>query len=117
MFLCDLDPVFYDAELQAEIANLAVLLRLFLPRKQTCGDHQWTGAEIKICSANAAEMKIPFKKAATYIVPVAVSAGEQMRALRMQASGKYIDAAEPRLSKFEERETGTATHARAMKVE
>src|SRR5215472_2687216 len=80
-------------------------------------DQQWTGAEIKVCCRNAAQMKIPLVEAAKFIVPVAVSAGDQIRALRTQASGKFIDASKSGLYRFEEREPAPAAQTRAIRIE
>jgi len=43
LFLHDLDPVFDHAELQTEIADLAVLLRLLLSREEPSGDRAGVG--------------------------------------------------------------------------
>ncbi len=56
-------------------------------------DDGWTGAEIKECCKKAARLRISLKEAASYIVPVSRSAAEQIRALRQQASGRFISAA------------------------
>lgn len=60
-------------------------------------DAGWTGAEIKQCCKLASKLDITLELAATYIVPVSVSAREQIETLRSQASGKFIDAAKPGL--------------------
>ena len=56
-------------------------------------DDGWTGAEIKECCRKAFRLKISLQQAAEYIVPVSRSAAEQIKSLRLQASGKFIDAA------------------------
>ena len=58
-------------------------------------DDGWTGAEIKECCRKAARLRISLKEAASYIVPVSRSAAEQIRALRQQASGRFISASKP----------------------
>ena len=55
-------------------------------------DGGWTGAEIKQCAKLASKLGISLKEAAKFIVPVSVSAGEQIETLRSQASGKFISA-------------------------
>jgi len=65
-------------------------------------DEGWTGSEIKECCRNAYRLKISLKQAATYIVPVARSAAEQIKALRLQASGKFISASTPGVYQYEE---------------
>lgn len=55
-------------------------------------DEGWTGAEIKECCRKAYRLRMSLIDAAQYIVPVSKSAGEQIKALRQQASGKFISA-------------------------
>lgn len=55
-------------------------------------DDGGTAAEIKECCQKAYRLKTSLKEAASYIVPVAKSAAEQIRNLPMQASGKHISA-------------------------
>ena len=71
-------------------------------------DHGWTGAEIKQCCKLAWKLEISLEMAATYIVPVAVSAKDQIDTLRSQASGKFIGAAKPGLYSKSELETPSA---------
>lgn len=58
-------------------------------------DEGWTGAEIKQCAKLASTLGISLKDAANYIVPVCKSAAEQIKALRQEASGKFINANKP----------------------
>jgi hypothetical protein len=55
-------------------------------------DTDWTGAEIRTCCDLAYRLSCPLKEAAKYIVPVAVSASDKLRELRMAANGKYVSA-------------------------
>lgn len=55
-------------------------------------DVDWTGAEIKQCCNLAWRLKSSLEDAATYIVPVAKSAAEQIENLRKQAVGRFISA-------------------------
>ena len=55
-------------------------------------DEKWTGAEIKQCADLTWRLNISLKEAAAFIVPVAVSAQEQIDALRDSASGRYLSA-------------------------
>lgn len=57
-------------------------------------DEDWTGAEIKQCCKLASKLNITLIEAASYIVPVAKSASEQIESLRRLASGKFINASE-----------------------
>jgi len=65
-------------------------------------DKDWTGAEIRNCCQLAYRLGISLKEAAKYLVPVATSAGEQIKQLRTQASGKYISASEEGVYDFQE---------------
>lgn len=80
--------------------------RIYLQRYGVTGelpdDEGWTGAEIKECCRKAARLRIALQEAANYIVPVARSAGEQIKSLRMQASGKFISASVPGVYQFQD---------------
>jgi hypothetical protein len=58
-------------------------------------DTGWTGAEIKNCCNIAYQLQISPKKAAEYIIPLAVSAEDRIRTLRNEANSRYISAAYP----------------------
>lgn len=64
--------------------------------------NHWTGAEIRNCCRNAHNLSISLVEAANYVVPVSVSGAEGIRALRVQAAGKFISAANAGLYHFEE---------------
>jgi len=76
-----------------------LIWELYLRKYNLSGDRpndvDWSGDEIMNCCWNAHRMKVPLKQVAQYIVPVGVSAREEIRQLRLQASRKYIDAAKP----------------------
>ncbi len=55
-------------------------------------DDGWTGAEIKACARNAADLGISLDQAAGYIVPVAKSDADRIERLRVEANGRYISA-------------------------
>jgi SpoVK/Ycf46/Vps4 family AAA+-type ATPase len=55
-------------------------------------DDQWTGAEIEKCCKLAWRLDCSLKEAATYIVPVAKSAPEQLNFLRNMANGTFLSA-------------------------
>jgi len=57
-------------------------------------DNKWTGAEIQQCCNIAYRLDITLSEAASYIVPVATSAKEQIERLQTQASGCFISAGE-----------------------
>ena len=58
-------------------------------------DEGWTGAEIKECCRKAWRLKLSLQESAEYIVPVSRSAADQIEALRRQASGRFLSAAQP----------------------
>ncbi len=89
--------------------------QIYLAKYSVAGDlpedEGWTGAEIKECCRKASRLGMSLREAAMYIVPVARSANDQIKALRMQASGKFLSASHCGVFQYEEREC-TASHAR-----
>jgi SpoVK/Ycf46/Vps4 family AAA+-type ATPase len=57
-------------------------------------DEGWTGAEIRACCRLAALLDVPLTTAAQQIVPVSISAAEQLANLREWASGRCLSAHE-----------------------
>lgn len=55
-------------------------------------DTSWTGAEVKSCCRLAALLDVPLTQAARNVVPVAVTAAEQVDRLRTWASGRCLCA-------------------------
>ena len=84
----------------------AAIWKIYLDRYRVSGelpdDDGWTGAEIKECCRKAYRLKLTLKESAEYIVPVSRSAAEQIKALRQQASGKFISASYPGVYQFQE---------------
>lgn len=58
-------------------------------------DRPWTGAEIRQCVDIAWRLNISLETAATYIVPIAISAKDSVEALYTKASGAYLSASSP----------------------
>ncbi len=58
-------------------------------------DDAWTGAEIKACCRLSVLLGITLKEAAQFIVPVGVTAAEDIDRLRKWASGRCLDASHP----------------------
>jgi hypothetical protein len=58
-------------------------------------DTSWTGAEVKSCCRLAALLDVPLTQAAHHVVPVAVTASEQVERLRAWASGRWLSASAP----------------------
>ena len=56
-------------------------------------DTNWTGTEIKSRCRLAALLDVPLVQAAQNIVPVAVTAGDKIAALRQWSSGRCLSAA------------------------
>ena len=74
-------------------------------------DESWTGAEIRACCRLAALLDLPLQQAARNVVPVAVTAQEQITRLRTWASGRCLSANQPGLY-----QTGTAIDPPRRKV-
>jgi ATPase family associated with various cellular activities (AAA) len=64
-------------------------------------DTDWTGAEVRACCDIAFRTSISLVEAARFVVPVAVSAADQIDALRRQADGRFISASKPGLYRHE----------------
>ena len=62
------------------------------PRQPRPDDSQWTGAEIKSCCRLAALLDVPLVQSAQNVVPIAVTAGDKIEALRQWASGRCLSA-------------------------
>jgi SpoVK/Ycf46/Vps4 family AAA+-type ATPase len=58
-------------------------------------DTDWTGAEIKSCCRLSALLDLTLTQAARNVVPVAITAAEQMERLRAWASERCLSAASP----------------------
>jgi SpoVK/Ycf46/Vps4 family AAA+-type ATPase len=58
-------------------------------------DTAWTGAEIRSCCRLAALLDVPLTQSAHHVVPVAVTAAEQVERLRSWASGRCLSASAP----------------------
>jgi hypothetical protein len=63
--------------------------------QQRPDDTSWTGAEIKACCRLAALLDVTLTQAAHNVVPVAVTAVEQVERLRTWASGRCLSASVP----------------------
>ena len=78
-------------------------------------DDQWTGAEIRNCCNQARILGCTLIEAATYVVPIAISAAEKVRELRTQATGKFISAAQPGLYRMDEAPSSITTTTRRIR--
>ena len=58
-------------------------------------DTDWTGAEIRACCRLSALLDMPLNQAAKNVVPVAITAAEQVDRLRTWASGRCLSASAP----------------------
>lgn len=59
------------------------------------GDDGWTGAEIEQNCLLANSLGVTLAEAAQYVVPVSISAREQIELIRQQAAGRFISASRP----------------------
>ena len=78
-------------------------------------DEGWTGAEIKECCRKAWRLKLSLRESAEYIVPVSRSAADQIEALRRQASGRFLSAAQPGVFTTESRQALAGAGKRAFR--
>jgi SpoVK/Ycf46/Vps4 family AAA+-type ATPase len=80
--------------------------RIYLKKYGVSGelpdDEGWTGAEIKECCRKAHRLGMSLPQASRYIVTVSRSAGEQIKALRQQASERFISASAAGVYQYEE---------------
>jgi len=60
--------------------------------KRSFDDTDWTGAEVKACCDVAYRTGLSLDESATFIVPVAKSAPDQVESLRAMAHGRFISA-------------------------
>jgi hypothetical protein len=67
-----------------------------IPESQTRPDDtSWTGAEVRSCCRLAALLDVTLAQAAHHVVPMAVTAAEQVERLRSWASGRCLSASSP----------------------
>ena len=78
-------------------------------------DEGWTGAEIKECCRKAARLRISLQEAASYVVPVWRSAAEQIRTLRQQASGRFLNASKPGVYEYADATADSIPTRRAIR--
>jgi len=98
-----------DGEEREAILEL-YLDKFGLDRAQDMPDMtDWTGAEIRQCCDLADTLGLSMVEASKFIVPVCVSAAEQMAALRKQASGRYLSASYEGVYLFKDRPRTTST--------
>ncbi len=98
-----LGTFFFDLPSPEERASIwTIYLAKYGMTGELPDDDGWTGAEIKECCRKAYRLRLSLKESAEYIVPVSRSAADQIKALRQQASGKYISASSPGVYQFQE---------------
>ena len=74
----------------------------------------WTGAEIASCCRIAAQQGMKLTEAAEYVVPIAVSAREQIDRLREWAAGRCIDA--HRGGRYDPKSVAVAAESRGRRI-
>lgn len=93
-WVVDLPTVDEQREIwRVQLAKYPDLLHLTLPVH--CDN--WTGADIAQCAELAWALDITLTEASQYIVPVAISAKEEIERLRAEAAGRYLSASYPGL--------------------
>jgi hypothetical protein len=68
-------------------------------------DEGWTGAEIRNCCRMAYRQNLTLTEASEFIVPVSKSSAEQIKQLRIQASGAFLSANHKGLYRYEEKDS------------
>jgi hypothetical protein len=97
---------FFDLPNAAERAQIWELYsKKYNLELEAIDDANWSGAEIKQCCEVAYRLRCSLTEASRYVVPVAISAADQIEKLRSGASGRFTSASEPGLYQF--RATGT----------
>jgi SpoVK/Ycf46/Vps4 family AAA+-type ATPase len=91
-----------------------IYLKKFGVNGELPDDAGWTGAEIKECCRKAARLGISLHESASYIVPMSRSAGEQIKSLRMQSSGKFINASFPGVYQYQDEPTPAKARRRMI---
>jgi hypothetical protein len=98
-----LGTFFFDLPSPAE---RTAIWKIYLAKYGVSGelpdDDGWTGAEIKECCRKSYRLALSLKESAEYIVPVSRSTADQIKALRQQASGKFISASRRGIYQFQE---------------
>ena len=80
-------------------------------------DENWTGSEIATCCELAADLECTLIEAAEFVVPVAVSAQDQIDRLRREASGRFLSATYPGVYRLEgNRTAATEQPTRQIKL-
>jgi hypothetical protein len=96
----DLGTWFFDLPTPAERERIwAIWIRRFALSDITASrrpeDDGWTGAEIRGCCRTAWRLGCTLLEAADFVVPVSISAADQLERLRTAAEGKYLSASNP----------------------
>lgn len=81
-------------------------------KKKFPDDTGWTGAEIENCCNIAFRLNCSLEQAAEFIVPVTVSGKDRILQMSKDASGKYINASEKGVYKYEEKQSQVSSARR-----
>lgn len=77
----------------------------------------WTGAEIEACCEIAWRRNCTLGEAGKYIVPVAISAKDEIEALRKGASNRFISASQSGLYQYRELSALSQTTGRSLQLD
>lgn len=72
-----------------------IYMRQFALKGPHPDDADWTGADIRNCCRSAHLMNISLTQTLDFFAPIGVSRKEQIKALRVAASGQFVSAATP----------------------
>lgn len=95
---------FFDilSEQEKPLVWKVYLAKYNLAEAKIPNDRGWTGAEIRNCCDTAYRLGCSLEDAACYIVPVSISAADQIRKLRTEATGKFVSASKLGLYQFQD---------------
>ncbi|MFA9479836.1 AAA family ATPase [Phycisphaerales bacterium AB-hyl4] len=79
-------------------------------------DTNWTGAEIKACCRLARLLDMPLHEAAEHVVPVAVTAHENVQQLRSWAAGRCLDAEQSGIYQVQRTQRSASTKRSSRRV-
>ena len=108
--------IFFDFPTDEEKAVIwpIYLQKYDLPDQEIPECIGWTGAEIKQCCDLADRLDMSLMDAAEYVVPVSVSAADQLDKLRKEASGRYLSASHPGVYRYESLAQATSRKSRKI---
>jgi len=106
---CNLGTFFVDlpGKDERELIWPIHMKKLGIKKQDLPDDTYWTGAEIRSCCEVSFRTGMTLKEASLYVVPIAVSAHDQIEMLRRGANGRYISSNKPGIYKMQDEAAGS----------